>query len=59
MNWKEFKEIIENQGVVDDMEISWIDIHCSSNMNPPEVKISKCKVYGKTDKKSFTICDLV
>jgi hypothetical protein len=26
MTWKEFKDIIENQGVEDDTEISYIDI---------------------------------
>ena len=30
MNWKEFKEKVEKEGVTDDMEIGYIDIDSSS-----------------------------
>lgn len=26
MNWKRFKELVEEAGVTDEMEISWIDV---------------------------------
>ena len=39
MNWKQFKDAVESQGVTDDIEIWYIDIDCWSDTGELNVDI--------------------
>lgn len=41
LTWKEFKEHMESNGVNDDTEIDWIDIHMPSDESYVDVHVNE------------------
>jgi hypothetical protein len=55
MTWGEFKKYVEEQGVKDDMEISYIDSNCGETNTTVEIK--KQGPYGNNPGKTYVIIE--